>query len=71
MHPTAATVAKRARRNHYAQAYMMSYHDSVEVAKFQQSASREKQAFLSLIQKKGHMVLPTDEVRGMQFALSS
>ena len=43
---------------------MLSYHDSVEVAKFQQSASRERQAFLALIQKKGHMVLPVDEVRG-------
>jgi RNase P subunit RPR2 len=42
---------------------MLSYHESVEVAKFQQSASREKASFVSLIQKKAHLVLPIDEVR--------
>jgi hypothetical protein len=45
------------------QVYMLSYRESVEVVKFQQAASREKQGFLSLVQKKGHMVLPVDEVR--------
>jgi hypothetical protein len=44
------------------QVYILSYRESVEVAKFQQAASREKQSFLSLVQKKGHMVLPVDEV---------
>ena len=44
------------------QVYMLSYAESVEVAKFQQAASREKQSFVSLIQKKAHLVLPMDEV---------
>jgi hypothetical protein len=46
-----------------AQVYLLSYGESVEVAVFQQSAAREKAAFVSLIQKKAHLVLPIDEVR--------
>jgi hypothetical protein len=41
---------------------MLSYVESVELAKFQLSASREKQAFLNLVRKKAHMALPVDEV---------
>jgi hypothetical protein len=44
---------------------MLSYEDSVELAKFQLSASREKAAFMGLIRKKAHMVLPVDEVRSL------
>jgi hypothetical protein len=45
------------------QAYMLGYEDSVDLAKFQLSSSREKAAFMGLIRKKAHMVLPVDEVR--------
>eukprot|EP00892_Ulva_mutabilis_P008481 jgi/Ulvmu1/6004/UM026_0130.1 len=41
--------------------YMITYHESVEVARFQMAASREKHAFMSLIRKKAHMVVPVDE----------
>lgn len=44
------------------QVYMIAYHESVEVARFQMAASREKKAFMNLIRKKAHMVLPVDEV---------
>lgn len=47
------------------QAYMLGYEDSVELAKFQLSTSREKSAFMGLIRKKAHMVLPVDEVRSL------
>lgn len=43
--------------------YLLSYGESVEVARFQQSAAREKSSFVNLIQKKAHLVLPVDEVR--------
>lgn len=45
------------------QVYMMSYHESLEVAQFQQAAAREKQSFIDLIHKKRHLVLPTNAVR--------
>lgn len=45
------------------QVYMIAYHESVDVARFQMAASREKQAFMSIIRKKQHMVLPVDAVR--------
>lgn len=44
------------------QVYMLGYSDSVDTAKFQMSASKEKESFISLIQKKGHMVMPVDKV---------
>ena len=44
------------------QVYMITYHESVEVARFQMASSREKKAFMNLIRKKAHMVLPVDEV---------
>lgn len=44
------------------QAYMLGYEDSVELAKFELSTNREKAAFMGLIRKKAHMVLPVDEV---------
>jgi hypothetical protein len=44
------------------QVYMLSYRESMEVVKFQQSATREKQSFINLIEKKAHLVLPMDEV---------
>jgi hypothetical protein len=47
------------------QVFMLSYVESVELAKFQLSASREKEAFLSLIRKKAHMVMPVDDVRSL------
>ena len=42
---------------------MLSYAGSVEVARFQQAAAREKQSFASLIQRKAHLALPVDAVR--------
>jgi hypothetical protein len=45
------------------QVYMLSYHESVDVVKFELSASREKQSFINLIRKKAHMVMPVDQVR--------
>ena len=42
---------------------MLSYHESVDAAKFKMSASKEKDSFFNLINRKARLVLPVDEVR--------
>lgn len=58
----ASTAVCSASDGAWPQVYLLSYQESLEQAHFQQFAAREKQAFMDLIEKKAHLVLPTDAV---------